>query len=57
MGTVSSQRLDSVASAIGQIRAELREIAGLLALPVSESPRRRSRIATLPAPVDSLFPL
>jgi DNA-binding transcriptional MerR regulator len=57
MVNASSQRLDSVAAAIGQIRAELREIAGLLALPVSESPRRRTRIPTLPAPAESLFPL
>ena len=52
----SAQRIDSVAAAIGQIRAELREIAGLLALPVSRSPRRRSRMAALPVAADSLFP-
>ncbi len=52
----STQRLDSMAAAIGQIRAELLEIASLLALPVAQSPRRRTRIATLPAAADSLFP-
>jgi hypothetical protein len=48
--------LDSVAATISQIRAELREIAGMLALPVADAPRRRARISTLPAPADSLFP-
>jgi DNA-binding transcriptional MerR regulator len=56
VANASTQRLDSVAAAVGQIRAELREIAGLLALPVSQSPRRRTRMAALPAAADSLFP-
>jgi DNA-binding transcriptional MerR regulator len=51
-----TQRADSVATAIAQIRAELREIAGMLALPVAQPPRRRARIAALPANEDSLFP-
>jgi hypothetical protein len=56
LANASTQRLDSVAAAIGQVRAELREIAALLSLPVSQSPPRRARIATLPVPSDSLFP-
>jgi DNA-binding transcriptional MerR regulator len=48
---------DSVAAVIGHARSELREIARLLASPVSPSPRRRSRLATLPVASDSLFPL
>jgi DNA-binding transcriptional MerR regulator len=51
----STQRPESLAAAIGQIRAELREIASLLALP-AQTPRRRSRMAALPASADSLFP-
>jgi DNA-binding transcriptional MerR regulator len=49
-------RTDSVAAAIGHARAELREIAGLLASPVPQPQRRRPRLSTLPAPSDSLFP-
>ena len=52
----SSQRLDSVAAAIGHARAELREIAGLLASPVPNPPRRRPRLAALPDLPGSLFP-
>jgi DNA-binding transcriptional MerR regulator len=51
----SAQRFDSMAAAIGQIRTELREIASLLAAPVAQPPRRRTRIAALPAAGDSLF--
>lgn len=54
--TDSTQRLDSVAAVIGQARAELREIAGLLASPVPQTPRRRTRMATLAAASESLFP-
>jgi DNA-binding transcriptional MerR regulator len=50
------QRLDAVAVAIGRARAELREIAGLLASPAPRTPRRRPRLATLPISSDSLFP-
>jgi DNA-binding transcriptional MerR regulator len=55
LANASTQRLDSMAAAIGQIRAELLEIASILALPVAQSPRRRARIATLPGAADSLF--
>jgi len=46
---------DSVAAAIGHARAELREIASLLANPVSRPPRRRARVTTMPIS-GSLFP-
>ncbi len=52
----SGQRLDAVAAAIGRARAELREIAGLLASPVSSMERRRSRMGAIPPPSGSLFP-
>jgi DNA-binding transcriptional MerR regulator len=52
----SAQHLDSVAAAVSQIRAELRDIASLLALPVAQPPRRRTRIAPFPAAESSLFP-
>ena len=52
----SGPQRDAAAAAIGRARAELREIAGLLASPVPHHPpRRRSRITTLPSS-DSLFP-
>lgn len=47
---------ESAAEVIGRARAELREIAGILASPVSRIPRRRERVATLAAVSDSLFP-
>ncbi len=53
----SGQRLEDVASAIGHARAELREIANMLASPDPQPPRRRARLATIPAPADTLFPL
>jgi DNA-binding transcriptional MerR regulator len=52
----SGQRMDAVAAAIGRARAELREIAGLLAAPAPRPLRRRSRLATVPSPSGSLFP-
>jgi DNA-binding transcriptional MerR regulator len=55
-GSDSGSRLDTVAAAVGHARAELREIAGLLASPVPQPQRRRPRLSTLPAPSDSLFP-
>jgi DNA-binding transcriptional MerR regulator len=51
----STLRTDSVSAVIDQIRAELREIAGMLALPVAQPPRRRMRIAAVAAASDSLF--
>ncbi|HUN86425.1 MAG TPA: MerR family transcriptional regulator, partial [Terracidiphilus sp.] len=49
-------RLDAAAAVIGSARAELREIAGLLASPRPQPPRRRPRVGSLHAPSDSLFP-
>jgi DNA-binding transcriptional MerR regulator len=54
-GTESTQRLDAVASVVGHARAELREIAALLASPVPRAPRRRHRLAAMPENVDTLF--
>jgi hypothetical protein len=52
----AQQRLDAVASVIGHARAELREIAGQLALRVPRPARRRARLVAVPRPSDSLFP-
>jgi DNA-binding transcriptional MerR regulator len=51
-----AKRMDAVAAAIGHARAELREIAALLASPVTDIPRRRGRLATIAASSGSLFP-
>lgn len=53
--TISAQP-DDVASTIAHARAELREIANLLAAPVPQPPRRRARLATMPSTSGSLFP-
>jgi DNA-binding transcriptional MerR regulator len=55
-GGDSGQRLNAVTTAIGQARAELREIAGLLASPDPHPQRRRSRFASVPATSEFLFP-
>jgi DNA-binding transcriptional MerR regulator len=52
----SDRHLEALAATIGHARAELREIAGLLASPAPHPSRRRSRLATLPDISDSLFP-
>ena len=52
----AQQRLDSVVSAIGHARAELREIAGQLASPVPRPARRRARLVAVPRSSESLFP-
>jgi len=56
---VSAQSRDETAATIAHARAELREIAGLLASPQPQSlpPRRRARLATMPSKSDTLFPL
>ncbi|MGH9605378.1 MAG: MerR family transcriptional regulator [Terracidiphilus sp.] len=56
VGADSGRRLDAVAAAVGRARAELREIAGLLAAPPVDPPRRRGRLATLAVASGSLFP-
>ncbi len=50
------QRNDTVAAIIGHARAELRDIAGLLAAPPRLPHRRRPRLSTIAPSVDSLFP-
>jgi DNA-binding transcriptional MerR regulator len=48
---------EAVASTIAHARAELREIAGLLATSEPQPPRRRARLAAIPQKSDTLFPL
>ena len=54
----SGNKRDSVAATIGRARAELREIAGMLAAapPPQQPLRRRSRVSPLPPASGSLFP-
>ena len=47
---------DSVAAAVGHARAELRDIAGMLAAPEPAPPRRRPRATALRDLSGSLFP-
>jgi len=54
--SVASPREEGIASAVAQARSELRKIAGLLASPDPNPPRRRARLATMPPAPDSLFP-
>jgi DNA-binding transcriptional MerR regulator len=53
----SGQTLETVAATLDQARAELREIASLLASPDPQPLSHRSRLATMPPASDSLFPL
>jgi len=55
-GMDSPVRLDAAASAIGHIRAELRDIARLLGSSHEPSPRRRSRLASVSDSEVLLFP-
>jgi len=55
-GGDAAQPPDAVVAAIGLVRAELREIAGLLASPHPQPRRRRSRLAAVEAASDLLFP-
>ena len=48
--------LDAAAAVIGHARAELREIAAMLAAPALRPHRRRPRLTSLPNRSDSLFP-
>jgi DNA-binding transcriptional MerR regulator len=52
----SDPRRDSVAATIGHARAELRELAALLASATPRPVRRRPRLAALPDQYNSLFP-
>jgi DNA-binding transcriptional MerR regulator len=59
LATPSDERVkrnEAVTSTIGHARAELREIAALLASPAPRPVRRRPRLSTVPNPTDSLFP-
>lgn len=53
---LADQKRDAIAATIGHARAELREIAALMAAPAPRVIRRRPRFATMPNPTDSLFP-
>jgi len=50
------KRHDSVSAAIQHARAELKEIAGLLASPAPQPHRRATRLTAVPPPSGSLFP-
>jgi DNA-binding transcriptional MerR regulator len=52
-----SPRNEAVAATIDRARAELREIAALLAVPPPRTPRPRARLVTARPDSDSLFPL
>jgi DNA-binding transcriptional MerR regulator len=52
----SRQSLDRIGATIHHARAELREIASLLASPTPQPPRRRSRLAVIHPTSGSLFP-
>jgi len=56
LATGNSQRRDAAAATIGHARAELREIAALLASPSARPVRRRPRLTTIPDAFNSLFP-
>jgi DNA-binding transcriptional MerR regulator len=62
LAPASGQPLNDLAATIAHARAELREIAGLLASPEPQpkpqpqAPRHRSRLATMPSMSGSLFP-
>jgi DNA-binding transcriptional MerR regulator len=55
-GNQALQRLEAATAAIGRVRAELREIAGQLAIQQPTVKPRRSRIASFKTTSDSLFP-
>lgn len=55
-GGAQRKRRDTTASIISQARAELREIASMLAATAPQRPRRASRLTAIPAPSGSLFP-
>jgi DNA-binding transcriptional MerR regulator len=52
----TNKSFDASAAVIGHARAELREIANLLASPEPQPPRRRSRLTAITPATGSLFP-
>jgi DNA-binding transcriptional MerR regulator len=50
------KRRDSVSTAIGHARTELRELANLLASPAPQAHRRHTRLTAVPPPSGTLFP-
>jgi DNA-binding transcriptional MerR regulator len=54
--TAATKRMDAAAATVGHARAELREIAALLASPSPRPARRRPRLATASNPSELLFP-
>ena len=52
----SNKKLDGVAAVIDNARAELREIASLLASPAPQPARRRNRLAAFSPATGTLFP-
>jgi len=54
---VPAQSQPDAAATIAHARAELREIAGLLASPEPQPPRRHARVTTMPPKSGTLFPL
>jgi DNA-binding transcriptional MerR regulator len=52
----NGRRIDAAAAIIGHARAELREIAAMLAEPATQPMRRRSRLAAVLDSSESLFP-
>ena len=53
-GSARDDRRDAVVAAVGRARAELREIAALLAAPVAR-PQRRTRMAAIQSSAGALF--
>jgi DNA-binding transcriptional MerR regulator len=51
-----NKQLDGVAAVIGHARAELREIANLLAAPEPQPARRRNRLTAISSATGTLFP-
>jgi DNA-binding transcriptional MerR regulator len=56
-GSAEPASRDAVAAVIGHARAELREIAAMLADPEPKAPRPRGRLARVPSQTGNLFPL
>lgn len=52
----AGKNLETVAAAVGRARAELKEIAGMLASPVAAPRRRRTRMTPVPSSSGMLFP-